>query len=97
MIEFAIAIVILAALITFWSTFKRSGEVLSGTIELGINAIDTVNEVADDSLKTYSVDVSILNAKKRQEQDKEIAEMAKDGTHIPSTADLKAKLAGLKS
>jgi len=91
MVELLIFIVGMAALITFWSSFKAAGNAISGSVNLATNAVATINETADDSLKTYAIDVSILNARKRKEQEAEIATLAAGGK-ILSVEELKAKL-----
>ncbi len=77
MIEFLVFIVGITALITFWSMFKKTGTVIEGTLDLGLNVIHTVNKTGDKSLKVYSRDIDIAIAKKKQEQFILVTDMGK--------------------
>ena len=91
MVQLLILIVGLTALVTFWSMFKKAGSAVEQTIDLGLNVINTVNVVADESVKTYARDVQIGLANKRVEQKAEILTL-KD---IPSSQSLDDMLKGI--
>jgi uncharacterized protein (UPF0333 family) len=92
MLDIAIAIVVLAILVASWGLVKRSAAAAEQAVGVAVTAIEVVATTSEDSMKTYSRDITIINAKKRVEQKKEIDKM----DDIPTDAELDDLLAGIK-
>ena len=64
----SIPVLVIAIVVAFY--FKNVVKATANTLETTVN---TVNLVADDSLKTYRNEVRILNAEKRADQLKKLS------------------------